>query len=242
MIFSCRIREHNLEPASWPAIRMSNPTPQARSVLCFTMDDFGSRVFWHASMLGLAGEHRQARGIQEIPEESLLDAAAYIVIAGRPAPGICTLMEQHSTSRRIPFVPITIERSALRVGPVSIPGQPGCWSCWLKRTLQHAEHPKQEHYLRQFYDSHPHEGPSGYLEPFALMAGARLCQVLQSLASGQVVGGEAWQVDLMTRIISTFRVQAVHGCPRCGLKRETEGRTYSEMRHELAYLWQNERS
>jgi bacteriocin biosynthesis cyclodehydratase domain-containing protein len=223
---------------------MIKQTLQAQSVLCFTIDDFGSRVFWHASTLGFAGEHRHGGSIQGIKEDGLPDATAYVVIAGRPVPGICTLVEQCAATRGIPFVPITIERSALRVGPVSIPGQPGCWSCWLTRILQHAEHPKQENYLRKFYDSRPHEAVSspGYLEPFALMASARLCQLFQSVASGQAVGGEAWQVDLMTRVFSTFKVQAVHDCPRCGLKRETQGRTYSEMRDELVYLWHNERS
>ena len=51
------------------------------------------------------------------------------------------------------------------------------------------------------------------------------------------IGGQIWQMDMLTQQVTLSQVVGVHGCPRCGLRRPAEERTFAPLEKELAYLW-----
>jgi bacteriocin biosynthesis cyclodehydratase domain-containing protein len=163
-----------------------------------------------------------------------------IVAAWRPVNGLCRALDRMSHERRLPFVPLVADSMTLRVGPVVIPGRGSCWTCWHVRYRQHARALHHRQAVWQHYETYPEVGPSGYLEPYALLGAARLCDVVDAVDAGdatRVVAGTAWQIDMLTREITTSTSVGVDACPQCGLQRGPDRRTVADMQSALGYLW-----
>ena len=168
------------------------------------------------------------------------DARVNMIATWRPSVDFCELLDQICYESQRPFIPLVLNSTVLCLGPVVVPGQGSCWGCWSRRLRQHTSGLSQMVTVWHYYATHPEAGPEGYLEPFAAIGAARLSETVEELDSSAEVGGHVWQVDLMTREITTSTVVGVHGCPRCGLHRPPETRTFAEMQRALAYLWQDD--
>jgi bacteriocin biosynthesis cyclodehydratase domain-containing protein len=162
---------------------------------------------------------------------------ALVLIGWRPAPNLCSLLEELSYKWERPFIPLFLDSTVMRLGPVVIPGHGACWNCWIQRSQQHADWPEAEAALLDHYGHSPASGPHGYLEPFAMMAAARLSEVIDQLTEPEKIGGHIWQLDMLTQHVTLSQIVGIHGCPRCGLHRSPEERTFAPLEKELAYLW-----
>jgi len=169
-------------------------------------------------------------------------ARLIVLAAWRPVPDLCERLDGFSHERRRPFVPAIADGATLSLGPVVVPGAAGCWRCWIQRTCQHAAGQNRRPALWQHYAQHAGDGPEGYLEPFALMAAARLSATVEALDAGEALPGQVWQIDMINRKITTSTVVGVHDCPRCGLHRPGPTRSHAEMQQALAYLWNHGRN
>lgn len=162
---------------------------------------------------------------------------AVILASWRPAPRFCELLDEFSFTWERPFVPVILDSTILRIGPVVIPGRGSCWGCWARRYTQHDSWQEERRVLLEHYASHPAAGPQGYLEPFAMIGASRLASILSSLAGSSAPAGHVWQIDVITREITEGIVVGVHDCSKCGLHRPAPERSFSSMRRDLAYLW-----
>jgi bacteriocin biosynthesis cyclodehydratase domain-containing protein len=160
-----------------------------------------------------------------------------VVAAWRPVSRLCELLDTLSFEWPRPFVPLIVESSILRLGPIVMPGRGACWHCWQQRARQHSEWAFAQSALLQHYASSPQAGPQGFLEPFAMMAAARIAQVIEDLDSQSAVPGFIWQVDMLSRVIKTAVTVGIHDCPRCGLHRPMAELSFAAMQRDLAYLW-----
>lgn len=156
-----------------------------------------------------------------------------VVASWRPTSTLCDYLCRYSRKANVPFIPLTLEGSALRLGPIILPGEGGCWLCWTKRSAQHAASPDEQAAVLEYYSSHRHAGPQGYLEPFARLGATKLKQTIDALRSSTAMGGCIWQIDVITRQISTGTVVGIHNCPRCGLQREGPKRSIDDMQRHL---------
>jgi len=160
-------------------------------------------------------------------------ARVHILAAWRPTPQLTALLDHVSFAWKRPFLTAVLEAPQLRVGPVIVPGQSACHGCYEKRVLQHT--PRQETYraAAAYYQSHPLNGPQGYLSSLANIAAIRLAQYSKQIDEE---AGKLWQMNILTRQTVSSRVIGVHDCPRCGLKRDEATRSYLDMQHELAEI------
>ncbi|HEY2913385.1 MAG TPA: TOMM precursor leader peptide-binding protein [Candidatus Angelobacter sp.] len=162
---------------------------------------------------------------------------AVILASWRPVPHFCELLDQLSFAWNQPFIPMILDSTMLRIGPVVIPGKGSCWACWVRRYRQHDSWRKERKVLLEYYASHPEAGPKGYLEPFAVIAASRLAMILASLNSSNPQAGQIWQIDMITRETTQGTVVGIHDCPKCGSHRPALERGSSFLRRDLAYLW-----
>jgi bacteriocin biosynthesis cyclodehydratase domain-containing protein len=160
-----------------------------------------------------------------------------IVASWRPDPNLCAMMEELSYESQRPLIPLIVESTVLRLGPVVVPGQGSCWSCWIQRIQQHSDWREAQSSLLDYYANHPEAGPRGYLEPFAGIAAARLTEVIEDLDSSGKGAGYVWEIDMMSREIETRTAIGIHDCPRCGLHKNAPTRSYSDLQQDLGYLW-----
>jgi len=164
-------------------------------------------------------------------------ASVHVLATGRPVPRLCEMMDDSCRESGLPFFPLVLDSSVIRLGPVFVRGQGGCWKCWVRRSAQHAEWAKERSALVQYYSSNAGAGPRGYLEPFAMIAASQIAQTVRVLESSSEIAGYIWQMDLLTRLISTSRLVGIHDCPRCGLHRPAPMRSVQEMKDALGHLW-----
>lgn len=169
-----------------------------------------------------------------------LGGRIWIVVAWRPVPSICSELNERSHVTGRPFVPVIVDNTALQLGPVVLPKQGACWECWVRRSNQHSPLPAAREELFKYYDTHAQAGPAGYLEPLAMIAAARTAAIVEAIDSGSARGGYIWQMDMITRVVTTSTAVGVHGCNQCGLGRSVDERTFAAMRDDLSWLFSNE--
>jgi bacteriocin biosynthesis cyclodehydratase domain-containing protein len=176
---------------------------------------------------------------RQLPMPEVWPASRMLLLASwRPVPTLCELLGDLSFEWVLPFIPLILDSTSMRLGPVILPGAGSCWRCWLQRNKQHAQWPKEQLALLEHYATHAEAGPRGYLEAFAMMAAARLKWTISQLNSGSPMGGYIWKIDMVTREITASTVIGVHGCPQCGVQRPTITRSVDDMIRQLGYLWE----
>lgn len=162
-------------------------------------------------------------------------ARVHILAAWRPAPHLYQLCDGISFAWKRPWIAAVLEDHLLRVGPTVVPGLSACHTCYEKRFFQHS--PRQALYkeLYRYYTDHPASGPQGYLPSFAEIAAVRLAQIVARLDTDPASeAGKLWVLDTLNRQVASPQVVGVHDCPRCGLKRDLDTRSYDALRHEVA--------
>jgi bacteriocin biosynthesis cyclodehydratase domain-containing protein len=174
---------------------------------------------------------------KEATEESLRGKSNMVVASSHPATSICERLAGIARESQCSFLPVVIDESVLRLGPVVVPGIGGCWNCWAARREQHDGHPQETAALHEFYNHHPGTGPCGYLDPFAWIAASLVAAILSSRQHLEHWAGKIWQMDLFSREVTTGELVGVDGCGWCGLNRPLETRTYREIQQALGYLW-----
>ena len=187
------------------------------------------------------------RTLAEFRETSVTDTAMVnqvwsmadinVVVAWRPVPTLCAVLDDLSFQRRTPFLPLILEGRVLTAGPFVVPGAGSCWHCWDLRCQQHADWPLEREALSNYYASHPEAGPNGYLEPFAMMGAARIHEAVTLFEQGRGIPGEICQIDMLSLAITQTVPPGVNDCPRCGLHRPPATRGFSDLQNRLAYLW-----
>lgn len=202
---------------------------------------FGEGVGWYLKQIR-RDVVETALTADKMPMPQMWPASRIHLLASwRPVPAICELLSDLSYEWRRPFVPIMLDSTAMRLGPVILPGNGSCWRCWVQRSRQHARWPEEQSVLLEHYGAHAEAGPQGYLEAFAMMAAVRLSQTIDELDSGIAIGGYIWKIDMMTREIITSTVVAIHDCPYCGLHRPPLTRSFAEIEPEIGYLWRHDK-
>jgi bacteriocin biosynthesis cyclodehydratase domain-containing protein len=164
-------------------------------------------------------------------------SCAVIIASWRPVPHFCELLNELSFTWGRPFMPLILDSTILRIGPVVIPGRGSCWTCWARRHRQHDAWRQERSVLLEHYAGNPTAGPKGYLEPFALIGASRLASILVALQDSSAPAGRVWQIDVITREITAGMVAGIHDCPKCGLHRPMAERSFSAMQDDLKYLW-----
>jgi bacteriocin biosynthesis cyclodehydratase domain-containing protein len=162
------------------------------------------------------------------------------VAAWRPVPSMVKSLCQLSQAARWPFIPLIVESSSLRLGPVIVPGISGCWDCWLLRAKQHAPSDKEQSALWSYYETHPEIGPRGFLESFAMLGASEIISASRRCEGSAEAAGYIWEMNTFTRDVSTGRLVGVDDCPHCGLQRDLRERTFVELRQSLAFLWKSD--
>jgi bacteriocin biosynthesis cyclodehydratase domain-containing protein len=154
----------------------------------------------------------------EIADAFTARPSAVVIALWRPDPGLCETADELSFRTGVCWLPVTMEHPVIRVGPLVCPPAAPCFGCYIRRRAQHDSQPWATAALAAAYDTDQACGPAGYLPHQARMAAATAYDVLSrwtARAEGSGVG-EVTTIRLVASGLSTSRVVACHGCPRCG--------------------------
>jgi bacteriocin biosynthesis cyclodehydratase domain-containing protein len=138
----------------------------------------------------------------------------------RPSPTLCEAADELAFGHRRTWLPIIMDHPHLRVGPLVVPGQGACFSCFAARQAQHDAERTASAAVLKAYDLDGQLGPRGYLSHHARLAAALAHVMLGRL--GEVPASVAGQVVSVNVLRSGFRAHRVAsrpGCARCGCSR-----------------------
>jgi hypothetical protein len=185
-----------------------------------------------AQQLPLARGHSPLSGLA-------IDKGDVIILAlSQPMPRICEELDDMVFAQEAAFVSVILRANDLTVGPLCFSGATSCWHCWQNRSLQHSEWPVEDKLAAEYYSSQPvPHGPRGFLQPFALIAAAKIAQMFSTSSREYGDGDQVWRFHLRNRSTVSGISLGVHGCVRCGLHRDESTRTMAVLRQDLSYLW-----
>ena len=205
------------------------------SLRILTVGTFGSAVAKHLVPLFPTSHESAWNGSLPGELECSNKEDIQVLIAWRPVPRLCEFLDEASHRCGNVFIPLIVDSPTLRLGPIIVPRTSSCWRCWSLRAMQHSEFPRERAALLEYYASDAQNGPAGYLEPFAMMAAAKLAETIRTCrCSPDTRAGEIWQMDMFTRDVSTGRLMGIDDCTRCGLGRNPELRTFSELQRAFS--------
>ncbi|MDH2392158.1 TOMM precursor leader peptide-binding protein [Streptomyces sp. HNM0663] len=115
------------------------------------------------------------------------------------------------------WLPVVQEYPVIRVGPLVVPGEGSCYSCYLRRRAQHDQGRPVTQALETAFDAAPENGVTGYTDAQALIAaGVTADLVSRHLTERTVAPGHVVFYNVLTRSLFADTVLGVHGCPECG--------------------------
>jgi bacteriocin biosynthesis cyclodehydratase domain-containing protein len=203
-------------------------------VLILPVGPFGDAVARHLERL----RADTVRGnVKEVGQPNIPSWRITVVAAWRLVVALCGTLDRDSRRLDRPFVPLVIEGATLSIGPVVRPGVAGCWHCWMRRRDQHDPFAEARAAVTAFYDRCPDAGPRGYLEAAALLGAAQLSRTIDRIDQDECAGGDLWQMNVLTREVTTSTVIGVDACLYCGLGRPLNDRTCRELQARFAGRW-----
>ena len=206
------------------------PDPSCRRLLVLYQGRFGAAV---ADRLAVGVADRSHVLTDALPQlETLVGEADFVALAlWRRFPAVTEAVDSTCARLGVRWSAATLEGSSLVIGPVVVPGEGPCHSCFRKRWLTHLAHPERETLLDAWYETDAAAGCEGF-PPAAV--GMAVAALVLDRAEARNAAGRLRYVDLLRATTEETRVVRVHGCPRCGAP-EPEGRRYVDhLREALA--------
>jgi bacteriocin biosynthesis cyclodehydratase domain-containing protein len=175
---------------------------------------FGARI---GELLASGTRHCVVVADGAVDEAFAAPVAVVVAALWRASPALCEQADQVSYLTGRPWLPVTMESSAIYVGPVIRPPNGPCYRCYARRRAQHDGHRDAASALHGAFDREPQCGPAGYLPHHArLAAGAAENLIEAELGSGSAgMSGSVITIGLPSSRPSTAAVIACHDCARC---------------------------
>lgn len=206
-----------------PTFRIATDEPKGR-VHVLAVDDFGAHVAARLRMLSSAWL-LTCDGSQNF-DLFTLQSRFIVIAAAHPIPGSCDKLDELCFERGIPWIAVVHEEGGIAIGPLVVPDVGPCYGCYHRRLAQHAVDADITQTLMDFYRLHPSAGPSGFFPPAASLAAGIIADIINQLVAGDCnEAGLFRRFNLLEWRTAVSRVVGIHGCRRCGQRRDERMRT-----------------
>ncbi|MEU7599511.1 TOMM precursor leader peptide-binding protein [Streptomyces sp. NPDC040724] len=142
-----------------------------------------------------------------------------VLAAWRPMPALFEQADAWAYRLGRAWLPVVMETSVVRVGPLVVPAGGPCFRCYRERRRQHDLQGVTTSALYEAYDADPECGPGGFLPHHARLAATVAARYVRAAAGeGSAAGprpGAVSTLSLRQWGVDTSHVVPWHGCPRC---------------------------
>jgi bacteriocin biosynthesis cyclodehydratase domain-containing protein len=179
----------------------------------FTEGDFGDAV---AGRLATVVPRLRVQSIvmNKASMRSHVSGSAFVGVAlWRRYPEEADRLDGVCHEAGIPWSGVMLDGTSLQCGPVIVPGEGPCYTCYRKRRAAHQRFPEREHAIDAAYATDPALGIPGFTPSSVRIAVAAL---LLDQAERRMAAGRIRSIDLLQGVVEEARVVPVHGCARCG--------------------------
>lgn len=165
-------------------------------------------------------------------------ARLHVLASWREAPALTDALDASAAAWRVPWLPVVIETSRLRIGPLVDPGHGPCHRCFERRRRQHDHRPEIAEALQAHYGAHPEEGPDGFLPSQVTLGAAGVLDAIARLGDDarRAAPTTVRTIDVLDGGVAENPVSAVHGCTRCGPDRDARRVSVERLASDLARI------
>lgn len=145
-------------------------------------------------------------------EEVIAGSDLVIAAADSPPHQIDRWTDQACFASGIPYLTISQQPPKIRMGPLYVPGQTGCFDCLESRYRR--DHPDYDSVVA----SSPLTSPAATFGPACGMVGSMAANEAVAFLAGlwtPATAGRSWIIDLRSFAITAGESVAEDGCPRC---------------------------
>lgn len=202
----------------------------AATVPVIALGGFGARV---ADLLGDFLPHPSPLPATEYHRAFDGNGGTVVLASWRPAPALAERVDALAYRTGRPWLPVVLENTVIRVGPLVRPPHGPCFGCYRRRRAQHDPRAATSSLLLDQYDRDPASGPGGFLPQHARAAAAVTTGCLRPTARTGVVTTvrfAPWAVD-------TAHVVPTHGCQRCQAAPRAADADVAGLRTALGRVW-----
>jgi bacteriocin biosynthesis cyclodehydratase domain-containing protein len=200
------------------AVRLTGAA--SRSVALVGVGQFGERVCATLASECAGAEEFGTCG-PAIPAAFSSGVSTVVLALWRPCPQLCEMADELSFRYLVPWLPVIMEHPVIRIGPLVLPPNGPCFSCYTRRRAQHDLQQWATAVLQQAYDHDQGCGPRGYLPHHARMAAALAHRALDALVTAEPQreatqeAGEITTIRLVWGDLRVSHLTACHDCDRC---------------------------
>lgn len=147
--------------------------------------------------------------------EQLRDMDMAVVCTDTPRPDICTLVNKAALATKCPWLLVQVDGRDGWVGPLFLPKETGCYSCFMQRVFSDSFHPEIDRAVHEHAIKDPAQNLLDFLPPFQDMTAATASlEIIRHLTG--ISAPLTYKAQILTDCISGIsRRDVLHRIPRC---------------------------
>jgi ribosomal protein S12 methylthiotransferase accessory factor len=147
--------------------------------------------------------------------EQLRDTDMAVVCTDTPRPDICTLVNKAALATECPWLLVQVDGRDGWVGPLFLPKETGCYSCFMQRVFSDSFHPEIDRAVHEHALEDPAQDLLGFLPPFQDMTAATASlEIIRHLTG--ISAPLTYKAQILTDCITGIsRRDVLHRIPRC---------------------------
>lgn len=143
-----------------------------------------------------------------------------VVACAREEPRVFEVADMMAYALGRPWLPVTLDATSLRVGPLVDGAEGACYSCFVARQHQNQRFLETDKELFTAYREDPNLGVRGHLSAHVALAASAARTSIDSVLSGRSdQSGCVRRFSLLTPRVTVETLVPVHGCRRCDVQR-----------------------
>lgn len=205
-------------------------------VLVTAIGEFGTAI---AQRLSQKYEVRLTRPVEIGDSSRWPHAKIHVVAAWREVPGLFDTADRLAFVLRRPWLPITLDATSARIGPLVTGGRGPCYRCYLARQYQHSRLRDMDRTLFAAYERDPTCGIGGFLPAHVTLATVAAGRSIDAVLCGDAAAerGRVRRFGLLTPQWSTDSVVPVDSCDRCDVR--SGDASWSDLSRDMGSLRTN---
>ncbi|MCI5129072.1 MAG: hypothetical protein D3907_11360 [Candidatus Electrothrix sp. AUS3] len=138
-----------------------------------------------------------------------------VVCTDTPRPDICTLINKAALATECPWLLVQTDGRDGWVGPLFLPKETGCYSCFMQRVFSDSFHPEIDRAVHEHAMKDPAQNLLGFLPPFQDMTAATASlEIIRHLTG--ISAPLTYKAQILTDCITGIsRRDVLHRIPRC---------------------------
>jgi bacteriocin biosynthesis cyclodehydratase domain-containing protein len=202
------------------------------NIYIYAVGQFGATIAQYLRLYIPCLIEKSASQLHFFLDLPLPDVPVILLAVNDPEDGDAIAFNRLCQSTSSIFLPIILRPEGIWFGPVRSPSEGGCWQCALRRYGQHLRVKSDTNAasttVKEYFNIH---------HSLLVLAASFIWELLDTVQTGETQPNFIWCLNINGHAIERNKVEGIHRCEICGIKREGSDITTRQLRDHLTYLF-----